>query len=154
MPENPSGERTGMVVILTPPNSARRYQYIIRDSLFYDRNNDVEMVYGVIGQFNEEVTISNVTVSNSQIASSGAVLFSIFKLNIDGMYFDSNTQNGQIFINIFSCFFVTASNIVLDNNVLMTSSTELIKITGVGSSLTMSNISITNTDLLSSPAVH
>ena len=107
MPENPSGERTGMVVILTPPNSARRYQYIIRDSLFYDRNNDVEMVYGVIGQFNEEVTISNVTVSNSQIASSGAVLFSIFKLNIDGMYFDSNTQNGQIFINIFSCFFVT-----------------------------------------------
>ena len=112
------------------------------------------MVFGVIGQLNEEVIISNVTVSNSQIASPGVMMFAVFRLTIDGMNFDSNILNGQVIVFINSCAFVTVSNIVLDNNILTPSSDELIEITGIGSSLTMSNISITNSDLLTSPAIH
>ena len=95
MPENPSGERTGMVAALTPEVSTRRYQYIIRDSIFYDRNNDAELVYGILGQFNEEVIISNVTVSNSQIALRAAFLFTMYNLTLDGIHFESNTVNGE-----------------------------------------------------------
>ena len=82
------------------------------------------------------------------------MIFTIFRLNIDSIYFDSNILNGRLLIHINSCFFVTVSNVILDNNILTTSSDELIEITGIGTSLTMSNISITNTDLLSSPAIH
>ena len=112
------------------------------------------MVFGVLGQLNEEVIISNVTVSNSQIVTPGALMFAVFRLSIDGMYFDSNTINGRELIFINSCAFVTVSNIVLDSNILTASSGDLIEITGIGTSLTMSNISITNSDLLSSPAIH
>ena len=82
MPENPTDERDGMVYWDTPTNSARRYQFIITDSLFHDRNRDSGLIFGIFGYFNEEVLISNVTFSGWQIAYYGIPLVTISNLKI------------------------------------------------------------------------
>ena len=100
MPENPTGERTSLVFLTTPEASTRRYQYIIRDSLFDDIYNDAQLVYGILGNFKEDVIISNVTISNSQITSSAVFLFTMYNLTIDGTYFESNIINGNALLLI------------------------------------------------------
>ena len=52
-------------------------------------------MYGVLGQFKEQVIISNVTVSNSQIALRSAFLFTMYNLTLDGVHFESSIINGE-----------------------------------------------------------
>ena len=55
---------------------------------------------GVLGQFNEEVIVSNVTVSNSEIAIQGIPFFAVLNLTIDGLYITSNVLNGELIFKI------------------------------------------------------
>ena len=100
MPNNPSGERTDFIFFFAPTSSTRQYQYTIKDSLFYDRNSDPEVILGIAGHFNEEVLISNVTISSSQIAQRATAFFRLLNLTIDGLHFDNNVLNGDRIIHI------------------------------------------------------
>ena len=59
MPDNPARAMSGLIGWSTTPGSTRRYQYIIRDSLFDNRINDALCSFLIFGQFNEEVILSN-----------------------------------------------------------------------------------------------
>ena len=96
MPENPTQDRLGYIFFNTPQSSTRYYRYTLKDTLFYDRYNDPDFIYGMVGNFNEDFIISNVTISNSQIPLRGVPLYLIRNLTINGIYFDSNIVNNDI----------------------------------------------------------
>ena len=102
MPENPTLDRAGFILYFTPEISTRRYEFVMRDSIFYDRNNDPELIFGVIGSFNENVIISNVTVSQSQIALRATPLFTIMNLTVDGLNYENSIVNGDLLLHINS----------------------------------------------------
>ena len=102
MPENPSGERTGLIGILTPNGSTRKYQYNITNALFDERFNDAEIYFAIVGLFTEDAYISNMTFANSEIAFQGIALYTMTSLTIDGIISQSNKLNGNFIIYITS----------------------------------------------------
>lgn len=70
------------------------------------------------------------------------------------MLFQSNIINGENLLHINSCIFATISNTVFDNITLTSFTIDTVRITGVGGSTTLSNVSITNSDFLSTPSVY
>ena len=154
MPENPTGERTGLIGWLTPLGSTREYHYIFSDSKFDKRMNDAKVYLVVLGQFIEEVKLTNLTYSNSQIAERGISILTSRSISVNGINFQSNVINGITIFHFTLWISVTIQNMVLDNNTLITSNTELVRITGMGAPVTLLNTSISNSNFFKSSAIH
>ena len=90
MPENPTGENAGYILIFTTSGSTRKYQYIIRDSIFDYRNNDPEIIYTIGGQFVENTIVSNITHTNNQISDRISTYSTILNLSMNDITFTSN----------------------------------------------------------------
>ena len=150
--DNPISAKSGGLVILTPPGPTRKYQYLIQNSLFDERNNDGNLIFGLLGQFNEDCIVSNITFSNSQISIRGVVLYSIRNLTIDGLHFTSISNQGQSILHILSGI-VTFNNLTIDENSIRASESKFVRATGIGTVISLSNVLIKNSDLQSSSAI-
>ena len=140
---NPTASKSGSILCLTPPGSARYYQYMIKDSVFNERNNDVNIMYGILGQFNEDYIISNLTVSNSQITRMGGIFYYINNLTVDGLHYTSMTNQGQFLFHVISGIAVL-NNVTIDDIFIQTSISQFIRATGIGGVISLSNVSIRN----------
>ena len=98
MPENPTEERAGYIIIFTPPGSTRQYQYIIKDSTFDERNYDPEFIYLIRGQFIESLILSNITHMNSLIADRIFAINVVLNISIDNIVLTNNSIFGDYFI--------------------------------------------------------
>ena len=154
MPENPTRERAGYIIIITPPGSTRKYQYIIKDSIFDDRNSDPRYIHGIIGQFIESTIMSNITHTNNQISDRIFGIIAVQNLRMNDMTFTSNIFNGRSLLGINSWIFVTLDNIMIDDNKLADSPSGLIEMIGVNSVFQITNLNISNWDLHSSSVLY
>ena len=152
MPENPGLDRLGYVLFLTPQSSARYYRYTLKDTLFYDRQNDPDSIYGMVGNFIEDVIISNVTISNSQIAIRGVPIYLIKNVTVNGVYFDSNIVNNDIQLLISFSILVSVNDAVFNNISFAETANQVLRFEGFNSVLILSNITFTNIDVFSKQA--
>ena len=116
---------------------------MIKDSVFNERNNDVNVMYGILGQFNEDYIISNLTVSNSQITRMGGIFYYINNLTVDGLHYTSMTNQGQFLFHVISGVAVL-NNVTMDDIFIQTSISQFIRATGIGGVISLSNVSIRN----------
>ena len=100
MPNNPSQDLSGFVTFFPYASSTRKYQFIIRDSIFDDRQNDYEFILGIVGSFNEEVILSNITFKNSEITFRASAVYFVYNLTVDGHYFESNLVNAGLLFHV------------------------------------------------------
>ena len=149
MPEYPTGENAGYILIFTTSGSTRKYQYIIRDSIFDDRNNDPEIIYTIGGQFIENTIVSNITHINNQISDRISTYSAVLNLSMNDITFTSNILNGDHFLMVSAWFFVTIDNIVIDDNIFTYSSSGLIDFIGINFIVQITNLKISNWDLYS-----
>ena len=150
--DNPIGSKSGLIICLTPPGSTRKYEFLIQNSLFDKRNNDGNLIFGVLGQFIENYIISNVTVSSSQISIRGIIFYSIRNLTIDGLHFTSIANQGQFILHAIPVFAII-SNLTIDENSIQASESKFLRVTGIGTVIFLSNIMIKNSNLQSSSAI-
>ena len=150
--DNPFGSKLGGILCLAPPGSTRYYQYIIKDSVLNERNNDANFLIAILGQFIEDYTISNMTISNSQIPRIGCGLYSLRNLTIDGLSYTSITNQGE-FIFFAISRVATLNNITMNGIDIQISQSKLFRFTGIGTVIHLSNILIKNWDLSSSSAI-
>ena len=152
MPENPTQDRLGYIFFNTPQSSTRYYRYTLKDTLFYDRQNDPDSIYGMVGNFIEDVIISNVTISNSQIAIRGVPIYLIKNVTVNGVYFDSNIVNNDIQLLISFSILVSVNDAVFNNISFAETANQVLRFEGFNSVLILSNITFTNIDVFSKQA--
>ena len=141
--DNPLGSKSSSVLCLTPPGSTRYYQFIMKDSVFNERNNDVNLLFGILGQFNEDYVVLNVTVSNSQITRMGGFFLSVRNLTVHGLHYTSIINQGQFLFHGVSGVAIL-NNVTINGTAIETSQSKFIRITGIGSVVSLSSISIRN----------